>query len=164
MLVCLEEHRHEGEFSDRCRGPLEGKMERESADYELNAGLRCAGCCAVLCCAMLHCAVLGCQGSSDMCCAALGPWHCTRQQFHQTPACPTCPAAAFPLNCSEYCEEDIDELCEEEKERIQLAEGYGADSQVITCLEVGVAGIWLGAGLGTQCYVCLFVCGFSFCF
>ena len=52
MLACLEEHRHEEDFSDRCRGPLDGKMERESADYELNAGLRCV--------AASRCATLGC--------------------------------------------------------------------------------------------------------
>ena len=36
----------------------------------------------------------------------------------------------------EACAADVGLLCAYEKEAIELAEGYGADSQVITCLEV----------------------------
>jgi hypothetical protein len=36
----------------------------------------------------------------------------------------------------EHCAEDIEELCEQQADQIALAEGYGADSQVIGCLEV----------------------------
>lgn len=48
----------------------------------------------------------------------------------------SCPCS--PPACSEYCEEDINELCKEQREAIAMAEGFGADAQVITCLEVGV--------------------------
>lgn len=60
----------------------------------------------------------------------------------------------------EYCEEDIEELCKKERDAIELREGFAADAQVITCLEVGASGCspqqqhapgrqgWLGLGLG----------------
>ena len=46
----------------------------------------------------------------------------------------------------EYCADDIEELCKEQAQQIAMAEGYGADSQVIACLEVGG---WVG-GTGWQ--------------
>lgn len=94
--------------------------------------LACTQLCRVLC--SQHWA-LGTAPASSKTVVSAGP--CLPRCLPAFPACPAC------LRCSEYCEEDIDELCEEEKEQIQLAEGYGADSQVITCLEVGGA---LGVG------------------
>ncbi|KAI7844989.1 hypothetical protein COHA_001355 [Chlorella ohadii] len=75
MEACLQDHREQDGFSERCRQALEARMERQAADYQLNYGLR------------------------------------------------------------EYCAEDIDELCKEQREAIAMAEGFGADAQVITCLE-----------------------------
>lgn len=40
MQDCLEDHRQEEDFSERCRQALEARMVRESSDYELNYGLR----------------------------------------------------------------------------------------------------------------------------
>lgn len=40
MEACLQDHREEDGFSDRCREALEERMERQAADYELNYGLR----------------------------------------------------------------------------------------------------------------------------
>lgn len=37
----------------------------------------------------------------------------------------------------EYCAEDIEELCHDQREAIALASAFAADAQVITCLEVG---------------------------
>ncbi|KAI3428234.1 hypothetical protein D9Q98_006614 [Chlorella vulgaris] len=75
MEQCLQDQRYRDDFSERCRRAVEARMERESADYQLNFGLR------------------------------------------------------------EHCAEDIEELCEQQADQIALAEGYGADSQVIGCLE-----------------------------
>lgn len=40
MEECLQDHRERDGFSGRCREALEERMKRESADYELNYGLR----------------------------------------------------------------------------------------------------------------------------
>lgn len=40
---CLQDHREEEGFSDRCREAVEARLERASADYELNYGLRRGG-------------------------------------------------------------------------------------------------------------------------
>lgn len=46
------------------------------------------------------------------------------------------PALSPGTHFREHCAEDIEELCEQQADQIALAEGYGADSQVIGCLEV----------------------------
>lgn len=58
----------------------------------------------------------------------------------------SCPCS--PPACSEYCEEDIAELCKEQREAIAMAEGFGADAQVITCLEVGAG--WAAGQLDAE--------------
>ena len=71
-----------------------------------------------------------------------------------SPAQP-CPAPlARHAGLREACERDIGKLCADEKEQIELTEGAGADSQVLTCLEVWGRGtaafLWLGTvGLRT---------------
>lgn len=40
MEECLQDHREEEGFSDRCRAALESRMELAAGDYELNYGLR----------------------------------------------------------------------------------------------------------------------------
>lgn len=66
-----------------------------------------------------------------------------------------------PFSCpSEYCAEDIEELCKEQREAIAMAEGFGADAQVITCLEVGWVG-WaagLGGRMGSRLFLVQVVC------
>ncbi len=44
MEACLQDHREQDGFSERCRQALEARMERQAADYQLNYGLRCVGC------------------------------------------------------------------------------------------------------------------------
>lgn len=47
------------------------------------------------------------------------------------------PPAPAPLSLArEYCEDDIKKLCKKERDAIKLREGFAADAQVITCLEV----------------------------
>lgn len=63
------------------------------------------------------------------------------------------PTPPLPPACSEYCEEDIEELCKDQREAIEMAEGFGADAQVISCLEVGrclglVASAMRACGMG----------------
>ena len=43
MEACLQDHREQDGFSERCRQALEARMERQAADYQLNYGLRCGG-------------------------------------------------------------------------------------------------------------------------
>lgn len=40
MEQCLQDQRYRDDFSERCRRAVEARMERESADYQLNFGLR----------------------------------------------------------------------------------------------------------------------------
>lgn len=172
MEACLQDHREEGGFSDRCREALEERMERQAADFELNYGLRCVGdwrlCggAGVLwargvlyeldggCIGQEH---VPCSREDKPCRAALAPasggghlviWRHLHRHWplfrgplssgglFRASSNPLCKHAC-PPNCSEYCAEDIEELCKEQREAIAMAEGFGADAQVITCLEVG---------------------------
>ena len=56
------------------------------------------------------------------------------------PCCTPTHAADYQLEWGlrEFCAADIEDLCANQRERIEMAEAFAADGQVIACLEVRV--------------------------
>ena len=131
---CLAEHRMDDAFSTPCREQLEARLELESGERGARGGQGAVppGTRSA------HFALSPIHPPTFTLMPPLPPPHHPHSHTPSPSHTPTPCTADYQLDWGlrEYCVTDIEDLCALQRERIEMAEAFAANGQVIACLEV----------------------------